>query len=134
MSQAINNFLSLKILGRMKTVIASVVVAAVLQFEICQPTFSEYSGKVDLVLTIIGMFGCILLGFNAPNKKMAYWGSVALGVPSISYSMVGYGLLEMGGFLHALGFGLLGVIFYGTIQSLKARKQKPTPTICNSGS
>jgi len=129
MKQALNNFLGLNQLCRLKTVIAAIIVSAILQITICLPAFAEYSNRADLVLTIIGIIGCIALGFNAPNKFMAYCGAVALGIPGISYSMVGYGLLEMGGFVHALGFGLLGLICYGLVQTCKARKHKMTPTI-----
>ena len=108
----------------MKIVIAAIIVAAVLQFAVCH--LISYSGKIDLVLTIIGIFGWIVLGFTAPNEFMAFCGSVALGVPGISYSMVGYGLLEMGGYIHALCFGGYGFACYKLIQYFKQKKSLKT--------
>jgi hypothetical protein len=123
MKQALNNFLGLNQLSHMKTIIAAVIVAAILQFVVCQPAFSNYSGKIDLSLMIIAILGWIVVGFNAPNGLMAFCGCVALGIPSISYSMLGYGVLEMGGFLHAFAFGGYGFICYKIFRHFKKRVQ-----------
>jgi hypothetical protein len=113
----------------LKTVFATVVVAAVTQAIICRVPGLEYSGTIDGLLMFEWLVGSLFLGFNAPNLKMAFWGSVGLSVPPISYSMVGYGLLEMGGFPQALSCGAMGMLFYPIIQHFKARKSS-----CNSAS
>jgi hypothetical protein len=59
---------------------------------------------------------------------MAFYGSVALSVPAISYSMIGYGLLEMGGYFHAFSFGLIGLVFYKVIHNFRTHRP-----LCNSG-
>jgi hypothetical protein len=120
MKQVLNNFLGLNQLSRMTTVIAAIIVAAFLQFVVCH--LISYSDKIDLALAVIGILGWIVLGFTAPSGFMAFCGSVALGVPGISYSMVGYGPLEMGGFVHALCFGGYGFVCYKIIQYFKRKK------------
>jgi len=124
MKQSLNNFLGLNQLKRMKTVIAMIIVAAILQFIVCH--LISYSDKIDLLLAVIGIFGWIVLGFTAPNGFMAFCGSIALGVPGISYSMVGYGPLEMGGFVHVFCFGIYGFLCYKIIQYFKRKKSSKT--------
>jgi hypothetical protein len=111
----------------LKTVFATIIVAAVTQAIICRISGLEYSGTIDGLLTIEWLIGSLFLGFNAPNQRMAFFGSVGLSVPPISYSMVGYGLLEMGGFFHAFSFGAFGLVIYKIIQHFKIRKSS-----CNS--
>ena len=120
MKPPVNNFLGLNQLSRMKTVIAAIIVAAVLQFIVCH--LISYSDKIDFLLAVVGIFGFLVLGFTAPNGFMAFCGSVALGVPGISYSMVGYGPLEMGGFVHVFCFGAYGFLCYKIIQYFRRKK------------
>jgi hypothetical protein len=114
-------------LVEVKTVIAMLIIAAVTQITICCTPGLEYSGTIDGLLTIEWLVGSLFLGFNAPNQRLAFLCSVGLSVPNLSYSMVGYGLLEMGGYLHALSFGVMGLVFYKVIHHFKTRKQS-----CNS--
>ncbi|HVU28007.1 MAG TPA: hypothetical protein VHG71_09765 [Verrucomicrobiae bacterium] len=115
------------IVVQMKTVIATLIIAGITQLIICRIPGLEYSGAVDGFLTIEWLVGSLLLGFNAPSRRLAYLCSVGLSVPAISYSMVGYGFLEMGGYVHALLSGIVGLVFYAVIQSFKQRK-----VLCNS--
>ena len=84
---------------------------------------ADYVGAIDGILFGIAVIGTIFLGFTAPNRTMAFFGSVALFTPSISYSMLGYGLLEMGGFLHVISFGMLGAAAHAGAQVYRARKR-----------
>ncbi|HTR42633.1 MAG TPA: hypothetical protein VMH87_13555 [Pseudomonadales bacterium] len=70
----------------------------------------EYSGTLDTVLFGVAIFGAIALGIFAKRAFMAFCGAAALAAPAIAYSMGGYGLLEMGGFLHALVLGGIGSV------------------------
>ena len=124
MNKAFNSFPGWNQLSRMKTVFTVIGVAAVLQFLVCKSV--SYSDRSFWVLTVVGFVGWIVLGLNAPNGFMAFCGSVASGVPSISYSMIGYGPLEMGGFVHAFSFGVYGFVSYKIIQYFK--REKPATT------
>lgn len=123
------DFWGLEMLGRAKTVFVVVTFAAFLQFLICLPAFSKYSGQLEWALTMMAILGWVILAFTAPNGLLAFCGSVAISVPFISYSMLGYGPLEMGGFVHAFCGGGFGLACYFLVKRCKIRKQQPTPPI-----
>ena len=91
----------------------------VVQTIICRIPGLEYSETIQDLLLLGWLIASLLLGYCAPNARMAFYCSVALAVPGLSYSMVGYGLLEMGGFLHALTLGSIGCLLYRTVQHCK---------------
>lgn len=105
------------------------MIAAVTQAIICRVPGLPYSGTVDNLLMLEWLIGTLFLGFNAPSQRMAFYGSVALSVPPISYSMIGYGFLEMGGMVHALCFGTVGAVINKVVHNFKSQKRP-----CNSGS
>jgi CHASE2 domain-containing sensor protein len=70
-----------------------------------------------------GVASIILAGCER-RLRYVYWGSVVLAAPSISYSMLGYGALEMGGFIHALIAGVYAVPFWYLFQYLRKRRER----------
>lgn len=66
----------------------------------------EYSDTVQTLLYGLWAIGSLLLAWMVRRRFYVYFGSVALSAPAISYSMIGYGFLEMGGILHALAAGM----------------------------
>ncbi len=66
----------------------------------------DYSGTIEFLVLAIWMIGSLFLGWYVPRLFYAYIGSVVLSAPLIGYSMVRYGLLPMGGILHALCAGI----------------------------
>jgi hypothetical protein len=104
-----------------KTVFAAIASAFVAEALIYRSASAEYSGAVETVLFILGAMGSVVLGFAAPNPRMAYCASLALFVPAISYSMLGYGFLEMGGFLHAFACGSFGLVCFTVVRRFRNR-------------
>jgi hypothetical protein len=76
----------------------------------------QYSGTIETGFVTIWAIGSLLLSWNIRRSLYAYLGSVALGVPAIAYSMVGYGLLPMGGIFHALIAGTFALPFHYLFQ------------------
>jgi CHASE2 domain-containing sensor protein len=72
----------------------------------------KYSTTVELVLFGLWAIGSLLLAWFVRPRLYAYLGSVVLSAPAIAYSMVGYGLLPMGGILHALCAGIYVLPFH----------------------
>ena len=96
----------------MMLVFPALIYAAVAEWVIYCFASSEYSGAVEAFLAVVAIAGAIALGIYAKRPFMAFCGATALGAPAISYDMLGYGLLEMGGFFHAFSFGVIGVVAY----------------------
>jgi hypothetical protein len=92
----------------MKPIFLALSYAAISESVICHFASQEYSATVDAILTIFAVLGSIVLGIFAPGEFMAFCGASGLATPAISYSMLGYGFLEMGGLVHALAFGIVG--------------------------
>ena|ERR1039457_767438 len=67
-----------------------------------------------------------LLRGEPPSLAYVYWGSVVLAAPSISYSMLGYGLLPMGGLLHPFMAGIYAVPFWYLFERIRKRKLEKT--------
>jgi CHASE2 domain-containing sensor protein len=72
----------------------------------------KYSDSIEFVLLGLWAIGSLLLAWFVRRRIYAYAGSVGLSVPAIAYSMVGYGLLPMGGILHALCAGIFVLPFH----------------------
>jgi hypothetical protein len=108
-----------------KTVLLAILFAAGAELKIWQNASLDYSGSLDGGLAVVAILLSVLLGFNAPNGTMAFLGSAAASAPGISYSMIGYGLLEMGGILHALSFGGIGLACYIVVQKHQNRRRLP---------
>jgi CHASE2 domain-containing sensor protein len=99
------------------------IFAVIAEALICSAAARAYSPLILALLTTAWGFGSLILAWFEPRPRIAYFGSVALSAPSISYSMLGYGPLEMGGFLHALCAGALAVPFYYMFQRIRVRRQ-----------
>ena len=95
-----------------KSVLPALLYAALAEWWMYRFASSAYSASVETGLTIVAFVGAIPVGVFARRPLMAFCGGVALGAPVIGYSMIGYGLLEMGGFIHAATFGVWPVIAY----------------------
>ena len=67
------------------------------------------------------------MGFEIPLFwDRLYLASVGLAVPGLVYSMLGHGLLEMGGIAHALVAGLYVLPFHLLFRRYKERSQDRT--------
>ena len=108
----------------MKSFIPCFVFAVVAQTLIYRAAMRQYSPETDALLTAVWGFGSLILAWFEPRLRMVYFGSVALSAPGISYSMLGYGFLEMGGLLHALGAGVPALAFHKMFQRFRASLQK----------
>ena len=96
----------------MTPVFLALIYSAVAEVAIYCFASSGYSGAVDALLAGFAIAGAIALGIFAKRAFMAFCGATALAAPAIAYSMLGYGPLEMGGFIHALAFGGIGAAAY----------------------
>jgi hypothetical protein len=72
----------------------------------------EYSGKIDFALFGLWAIGSLLVAWHVRRRFYAYIDSVMLSIPTIAYSMLGYGLLPMGGIFHALCAGIYVLPFH----------------------
>jgi CHASE2 domain-containing sensor protein len=84
----------------------------------------EYSSTIEFVLFGLWAVGSLLLAWFVRRRLYAYLGSVGLSAPAIAYSMVGYGMLPMGGILHALLAGVYALPFHYFFQRFRLHKQK----------
>lgn len=88
----------------------------------------EYSNTAQWVLWGVWAVGSLALAWSIHRPFYIYFGSVGLSAPAIGYSMVGYGLVEMGGIIHALCAGMFAVLFHFIFQRFKSgRQQSKTP-------
>jgi len=69
-------------------------------------------------------FGSLILAWFEPRLRFVYLGSVILSAPCISFSMLGYGLLEMGGLLHAFCAGVPALAFHDLFQRIRLSPQQ----------
>jgi CHASE2 domain-containing sensor protein len=108
--------LSLRLIG------PCLIVAAIAQFEVCRTPPGAYSQR-NLFLWMAGWAICSLtLAWFERRPFFVYFGSVALSAPVISYSILGYGALEMGGWLHAFAAGAWIIPFHFVFRGIRARK------------
>jgi hypothetical protein len=96
----------------MKSVFLALLYSGVAEGIVYRFALTGYSDAIDLVLMLVAIAGAVALGIFATRPFMAFCGATALAAPAISYSMLGYGPLEMGGLLHAFAFGGLGGAAY----------------------
>lgn len=83
----------------------------------------QYSDTVELGLFTLWAIGSLLLSWFVHRCFYVYIGSVALSAPAIAYSMVGYGLLPMGGILHALAAGVYPLPVHYLFQRMQLRRR-----------
>ena len=89
-----------------------------------------YSESITISLMIAwGLATVGLAGYEARLSRV-YWGSVALAIPGIAYSMIGWGLLEFGGIFHALMAGIYAIPFWLLFQRLRKRKAARMAELC----
>ncbi len=84
----------------------------------------EYSGTIEFVLFGLWVGGSLLLAWFVPSRFYVYFGSVALVAPAISYSMIGDGLMEGGGIVHALCAGVYALPFHYFFQRFRAYRRR----------
>ena len=84
----------------------------------------KYSSTVEWFLIAVWAIGSLAIAWFVRRRLYAYLGSVGLSAPAIGYSMVGYGLLEMGGVLHGLCAGLYALPFHYLFQRFRLRRHK----------
>jgi hypothetical protein len=82
----------------------------------------EYSNTVQWLLLGVWAIGSLLLAWFVRRRFYVYFGSVALSAPTISYSMLGYGFMEMGGILHVLCAGVYALPFHYFFQRSRQRR------------
>jgi len=116
----------------LKSFVPCLVFAVVAEALIYRAATRAYSPAILALLAAAWFFGSLVLAWFEPRPRIVYFGSVALSSPCISYSMLGYGLLEMGGFLHAFCAGVYAVPFHYMFQRIHARRQKRL--LCTSDS
>ena len=103
----------------MKAVFLALLYAASVEWLMYRFASMEYSASIETGLTVVAFIGAIPVGMFARRPLMAYFAGLALGAPVVSYSMLGYGLLEMGGLFHAMTFGIVGVVAYEVAHRFK---------------
>jgi CHASE2 domain-containing sensor protein len=81
-----------------------------------------YSSTLEIFLVVLWAVVSLVLAWFVRRKFYVYLGSVAFSAPMIGYSMVGYGLLPMGGIIHGFCAGLFVLPFYFLFQRLRMRK------------
>ena len=101
----------------MKTVIAVISISALAEIAVYQGATHGHSEVISGTMLLVAVVGAILSGAFAPRRFMAFCGSSASFAPVIAYSTLGHGGLEMGGILHAMVSGMMGVgwfvVFHG---------------------
>jgi CHASE2 domain-containing sensor protein len=109
----------------MKSFASCFIFAAVAEALTYRAAAREYSPVILAFLAGVWGFGSLVLAWFEPRPRFVYFGSVALSTPCISYSMLEYGLLEMGGFLHPLCAGVYALPFHYLFKRSRARRQQP---------
>jgi hypothetical protein len=109
----------------MRSFAACLAFAIVAETLIGRTASHSYSSAMLAILSVAWLFGSLVLAWFEPRRGFVYFGSVALSAPGISYSMLGYGLLIMGGFLQALCAGVYVLPFHYWFQRSRARRNPP---------
>jgi CHASE2 domain-containing sensor protein len=81
----------------------------------------KYSVTVEFVLFGLWAVGSLLVAWYVRRRFYAYVCSVVLSAPAIAYSMLGYGLLPMGGIIHAFCAGIYVLPFHYFFQRSRNR-------------
>ena len=111
--------------GDVKLLGICLIIAVVLQFLVCRVWISCTDSKQWFLLALWGA-GVLILAWRVLRALYVYLGSVALIAPAVSYSMVGYGVLEMGGYLHVLMAGVWALVPYVIFGYFRRRAQSGT--------
>jgi hypothetical protein len=98
-----------------------IMLAAVPQVIICRSAGFAFSWTTAGFLMAGWLVGAVLLGFNAPDHRLAFYPSLGLSLQAISFSMIGCGFLETRGFLHASSFGRAGCAIHKVLRDFKPR-------------
>ena len=101
-------------------------IAGLAQFAVCH-VHSAYTDMTSWMLITGWAIGSLTLAWFERRLFFVYFGSVALAAPGISYSMIGYGALEMGGWFHALSAGVWVLPFYFLFRRIRARTERSEP-------
>ena len=111
-----------KIASSLKAIGPCLAVAGTAQFIVCRMSPGDYS-ETTLLLFLAGWGVCTLaVAWFEERPLLVYLGAVTLAAPGISYSMLGYGALEMGGWLHAFAAGVLAIPFHLLFRHLRGRR------------
>jgi hypothetical protein len=102
------------------------VVSGSVEFAIYHFGYRPYLDAITILLMAGWGIGSVVLAWCEPRLAYVYWGSVVLAAPSISYSMLGYGLLPMGGLLHPFMAGIYAVPFWYLFERIRKRKLEKT--------
>lgn len=100
------------------------LIAGTAQYAVCHIHPDHYAESTLWQFMGGWAIGSLLLAWFERRLFFTYFGSVALAAPAISYSMLGYGGLEMGGWLHAFAAGVWVVPFHFIFRRVRARKEK----------
>jgi len=111
--------LSLKAIGPF------LVVAGTAQYIVCHLSPNNYSEKTNWLFIAGWGVGALAMSWFEKRAILVYLGSVALAAPGISYSMLGYGALEMGGWFHALVAGVWALPFYFLFRRIRGSRPAP---------
>ena len=109
----------------MKSFAPCFLFAAITEALIDRAAAREFSPVILAFLAVVWGFGSLVLAWFEPRPQFVYFGSIALATPAISYSMLGYGLLEMGGILHAICAGLFALPFHHLFKRSRALSRQP---------
>ena len=72
----------------------------------------QYSSHVEIALLFAWIVASAGFAYFARSARTAYAGAAITAVPAIGYSMLGYGLLPMAGFVHVGVAGVYGWILH----------------------
>lgn len=97
------------------------LVAGVAQYGVCHIHPDDYVERTLWLFMGGWAVGSLVLAWFEPRLFFTYFGSVALSAPAISYSMLGYGGLEMGGWFHAFAAGVWSLPFHFLFRRIRAR-------------
>ena len=86
----------------------------------------HYSNTILLALACLWAVGSLVVAWVVQRRFLAYWTSVGLAVPGLVYSMLGHGLLEVGGIAHALVAGLYVLPFHFLFRRYRERTHPRT--------
>ena len=115
----------------MKSLVQCFVFAGVSEALIYRVAAREYSPLIFGLLSVTWGLGSLSLAWFEPRRGFVYLGSVVLSAPSLSYSMLGYGIVEMGGFV-AFCAGVYVLPVHYLLQRVRARWQRSLTCAANS--
>jgi hypothetical protein len=117
----------MRLLKSVRVIVPCLLIAGAAEYKVCHIHPDDYTENTTGLFALGWAICSIVLAWLEPRMFFTYCGSVALAAPMISYSMLGYGGLEMGGWFHALSAGGFALIIHAVFNHLRARKAAPTP-------